>query len=216
MKRLTTDDTKSILYGLNLIFVKDGEVWIRGGGPEPDYPDCTLVDYIARVAETHHLDIVSRDAESLGDEMYDCLQYGTEELEGVVALLHMASVQAAEMRGRLAAIEDILGDSYDLDKLRELADAVRAKRCFALPVLPALRPGMHCSECFILLDSGEIVSDNVCNISIGPDGNGEIVILFDTFDHGDFDESDDGKRIFWKIEDAQKAASALKGKGDDR
>ena len=120
------------------------------------------------------------------------------------------------LAARLAAIEDILGDSYDLDKLRELADAVRAKRCFALPVLPALRPGMTSSECFILLDSGEIVSDNVCNISIGPDGNGEIVILFDTFDHGDFDESNDGKRIFWRIEDAQKAASALKGKGDDR
>ena len=43
MKRLTTDDAQSILYGLNLIFVKDGEIWIRGGGPAPDYPDCTLV-----------------------------------------------------------------------------------------------------------------------------------------------------------------------------
>ena len=132
------------------------------------------------------------------------------------ALPKIAGLIIQQTVDRLAAIEDILGDSYDLDKLRELADAVRAKRCFALPVLPDLRPGMHCSECFILLDSGEIVSDNVCNISIGPDGNGEIVILFDTFDHGDFDESDDGKRIFWKIEDAQKAAAALKGKGDDR
>ena len=100
MKRLTTDDAQSILYGLNLIFVKDGEAWIRGGGPAPDYPDCTLVEYIGRIAETHHLDIVSRDAESLGDEMYDCLQYGVEELEGVVAFLHTAAIQAAEMRGR--------------------------------------------------------------------------------------------------------------------
>ena len=115
MKRLTTDDSKSILFGLNLFFVKDGEVWIRG----------TLVDYIVRAAETHHLDIVSRDVENLGDEMYDCLQYGTEELEGVVALLHAAAVQAAEMRGRLADIEDILGDSYDLDRLQELVEADR-------------------------------------------------------------------------------------------
>lgn len=125
MKRLTTDDSKSILFGLNLFFVKDGEVWIRGGGPEPDYQDCTLVDYIVRAAETHHLDIVSRDVENLGDEMYDCLQYGTEELEGVVALLPAAAVQAAEMRGRLADIEDILGDSYDLDRLQELVEADR-------------------------------------------------------------------------------------------
>lgn len=216
MKRLTTDDSNSILLGLNLFFVKDGEVWIRGGGPEPDYPDCTLVDYIGRVAETHHLDIVSRDAEHLGDEMYDCLQYGAEELEGVVALLHAAAVQAAEMRGRLADIEDILGDSYDLDRLRELTEAVRAKRCFALPVLPSLSPGITSSEVFILLDSGEIVTDTVGNILIAPDDSGDIRIMFDTFDNGYFDDDDVSKRIFWKIEDAQKAAAALKDKGDDR
>lgn len=136
MKRLTTDDSKSILCGLNLFFAKDGEVWIRGGGPEPDYQDCTLVDYIVRAAETHHLNIVSRDVENLGDEMYDCLQYGTEELEGVVALLHAAAVQAAEMRGRLAPIEDILGDSYDLDRLQELVETDRDGRCEVLPCKP--------------------------------------------------------------------------------
>lgn len=214
MKRLTTDDSQTILYGLNLFFVKDGEVWIRGGGPEPDYQDCTLVDYIGRVAETHHLDIVSRDAEHLGDEMYDCLQYGTDELEGVVALLHAAAIQAAEMRGRLADIEDILGDSYDLGRLRELTDAVRAKRCFAFPVVPSLRPGLPGSEVFILLNSGEIYCDNVCNIDIGPNSKDEIVIVFDTFDYGEFEEDDVGKRVFWKIEDAQKAAAALKGGQD--
>ena len=117
---------------------------------------------------------------------------------------------------RLAAIEDILGDDYDLDRLRERSDAIRANRCFTFPVIPSSCPGIAGSEIFILLDSGEIVSDNVCNIDIGPDGNGEIVILFDTFDCGDFGEDDVGKRIFWKIEDAQKAAAALKDKGDDR
>ena len=34
---------------------------------------------------------------------------------------------------RLAAIEDILGDEYDLDRLRELAQADREGRCVALP-----------------------------------------------------------------------------------
>lgn len=133
MKRLTTDDAQSILYGLNLIFVKDGEIRIRGGGPAPDYPDCTLVGYIGRIAETHHLDIVSRDAESLGDEMYDCLQYGVEELEGVVAFLHAAAVQAAEMRGRLSDIEDILGGDYDLDYLRGLMKGPREKQFIGIP-----------------------------------------------------------------------------------
>lgn len=214
MKRLTTDDAQSILYGLNLIFVKDGEIRIRGGGPAPDYPDCTLVEYIGRIAETHHLDIVSRDAESLGDEMYDCLQYGVEELEGVVAFLHAAAVQAAEMRGRLSDIEDILGGDYDLDKLRDLVDADRVKRCFALPVLPALSPGLSSSAVFILLDSGEIDEDTVGNILIAPYDSGDIHMMFDTFNNGYFDDDDVGKRIFWRIEDAQKAAAALKGGQD--
>ena len=34
---------------------------------------------------------------------------------------------------RLAAIEDILGDEYDLDRLRELAQADREGRCVMLP-----------------------------------------------------------------------------------
>lgn len=34
--------------------------------------------------------------------------------------------------------------------------------------------------------------------------------------NGCFDDDDVGTRIFWKIEDAQKAAAALKKNGDDR
>ena len=34
---------------------------------------------------------------------------------------------------RLAAIEDILGDEYDLDRLRELGQADREGRCIVLP-----------------------------------------------------------------------------------
>lgn len=125
MRRLTTDDTKSIFCILNLFFAKDNEVWVRGGGPEPDYQDCTLVNWIGRVADKHNLDIFSRDAESLGEEMYDSLQDGVDSIEGVVALLHTAAVQAAEMRWRLSAIEDILGDEYDLGRLKEMVEADR-------------------------------------------------------------------------------------------
>lgn len=120
MKRLTTNDENHILASLNLFYCKDNEVWIRGGGPEPDYADCTLVDWIVSAAEKHHLDIFSRDAEGLGEEMYDSMQFGSDTIEGIVALLHAAAIQAAEMRGHLAAIEDILGDEYDLDHLRKL------------------------------------------------------------------------------------------------
>lgn len=37
---------------------------------------------------------------------------------------------------RLAAIEDILGDDYDLDRLKELVEADRDGRCVILPFRP--------------------------------------------------------------------------------
>lgn len=137
MKRLTTDDTESILLGINLFFVKDGEVWIRGGGPEPDYPDCTLTDWINRAAAVQGIELGADDAESLGDVMYDCLQYGVDATEGILALLHAAAVQAAEMRGRLADIENILGDDYDIDHIRDLVESDRDGRYVVQPKLKA-------------------------------------------------------------------------------
>lgn len=38
--------------------------------------------------------------------------------------------EATAIVDRLAAIEDILGDEYDLDRLRELVEADREQRCF--------------------------------------------------------------------------------------
>lgn len=38
------------------------------------------------------------------------------------------------MTNRLAAIEDILGDDYDLDRLRALVQADKEGRCVVLPV----------------------------------------------------------------------------------
>lgn len=43
---------------------------------------------------------------------------------------------SGEVVDRLAAIEDILGDEYDLDRLRELAQADKEGRCVVLPAKP--------------------------------------------------------------------------------
>ena len=48
--------------------------------------------------------------------------YALDTLKGVRAAVN-----------RLAAFEDILGDEYDLDRLRELAKADREGRCVVLP-----------------------------------------------------------------------------------
>lgn len=45
--------------------------------------------------------------------------------------------EATAIVDRLSAIEDILGDEYDLDRLRELAQADREGRCVVLPCKPS-------------------------------------------------------------------------------
>lgn len=45
--------------------------------------------------------------------------------------------QKESVMGRLASIEDILGDEYDLDRLRELVQADRERRCVVIPPDPA-------------------------------------------------------------------------------
>lgn len=111
---------------------------------------------------------------------------------------------------RVSVYEDLL-DGYDIERLRELVEADRAGRCVVLPVLPALSPGVCGSEIYILLDSGEIVEDCVNDILIGLNSRGEMNFIFSTFDSGDFETADVGKRIFWDVESAQQAASSLKG-----
>ena len=56
----------------------------------------------------------------------------TERLENGVINVKYASQHESAIH-RLATIEDILGDEYDLDRLRELAQADREGRCVVLP-----------------------------------------------------------------------------------
>lgn len=112
-----------------------------------------------------------------------------------------------------AVIEDILGDTYDLDRLRELLEFDKADKCVLLPVKPNLKQGAKESRCFILLDNGEICEDNVYNVSIGPDNSGNMNTIYSTFDFGDFESQEVGIRIFWDEESASEAA--LKGENHD-
>jgi len=113
------------------------EVWLRGGGPEPNYDDTTLVELIRRASKTHNLNIEAEDAESLGDEMYDAMFYGVDTVEGIVALLHTAAIQAAVMRNRLAAYEDTGLEPEEIAKIREDVENVYLKstaRRYGIPV----------------------------------------------------------------------------------
>ena len=49
-------------------------------------------------------------------------------------VIHVDFIEAKEsVMSRLAAIEDILGDEYDLDRLRKLVEADRDGKCVILP-----------------------------------------------------------------------------------
>ena len=56
----------------------------------------------------------------------------TERLENGAINVKYASQHETAIH-RLVTIEDILGDEYDLDRLRELAQADREGRCVVLP-----------------------------------------------------------------------------------
>ena len=56
----------------------------------------------------------------------------TERLENGVVRVNFVEAKESAVN-RLAAIEDILGDDYNLGRLRELAQADRERRCVVLP-----------------------------------------------------------------------------------
>ena len=60
----------------------------------------------------------------------------TERLENGVINVKYASQHETAIH-RLVTIEDILGDEYDLDELRETIQAKREGRCVVLPCKPS-------------------------------------------------------------------------------
>ena len=88
----------------------------------------------------------------------------TERLENGVINVKYASQHESAIH-RLATIEDILGDEYDLDRLRELVQADREGRCVVLstPMRPMIcKPNdtdVYCPRCDATLSGGWPESD---------------------------------------------------------
>lgn len=109
MKRLTTDNPDTNLDTmLNFAYAKDMKVILRYAG---DKENADLCEYVAREADRYGCNMTAEDI--MEDGCIDCAgcPLGT--------LLTVAT-QAAELRGRLKKIEDILGDDYDLEHLARL------------------------------------------------------------------------------------------------
>lgn len=112
---------------------------------------------------------------------------------------------------RLSKIEDILGDEYDLDRLKELMEADREGRCAKLP----------CKEFFSMLggdvyaiDDDEVLEVLLCGVGYDPDG---IDFIDAVYAPGCEDEkgftfrfSDVGKTVFLTREEAEAALKKMK------
>ena len=121
MNRITTDHpSDNIETALNLFYIKNGEAWVRGGGPGPEFPYVSLFDYLREIVQTHGLEIDISDETAIGLSVYESL------LEGIVATLYTAGWAFAELRARLELYENICYDAggrerIGLERLRELA-----------------------------------------------------------------------------------------------
>lgn len=107
MKRLTkrsaVSNTDTLL---NYSAAENGRVYLAYGNGEEHVDLC---EYVSSLAFDHGCDVSS-------DDVMDGVCMGCDCM---VAILYTLAVQAAELRERLITIEDIIGDEYDLDELRE-------------------------------------------------------------------------------------------------
>lgn len=147
MERLTSDTPQENFETMmNFVFSRDGWAHIRHDGEREDVPltewakeqclnrDCTYMKGLTIAKE-------------IDDTLCDCLMDG----DGCpVALSYCFACQASHLRDRLKAIEDILGDEYDLEHLRELTKAEKEGRLFIIPFCQwiPVEGGLHkCSKC---------------------------------------------------------------------
>lgn len=120
MERLTKKKPETNLERLlNFAIAKDKQVVLDYG-----FEKKPLVQVIKEKAKEMGCD-VSEQAIMWEGQCMEC--------ECAVALMNMLAVQAAELHARLFKIEDILGDKYDLNRIRELTQADSDGRCVVLP-----------------------------------------------------------------------------------
>lgn len=113
--------------------------------------------------------------------------------------------EAVDMMKHIAAIEDILGDEYDLDRLRELAQADREGRCVVLPCKVG-------DTVWAILDGAKYARE--CKVDFVNIGSFGTTIVFMTKDwlREQYGVAADafGKTVFLTREEAKAALEAMK------
>lgn len=109
MKNIVTDvpqDNMEIM--MNLAFVKDNEVWIRGGGVDGE--DCTLIDFSKQMCMKNHecqfddgfpADLAKDDFDQIGDLFMECSMCRCP-----IGTTYFIAIQAAELRELLKEYQE--------------------------------------------------------------------------------------------------------------
>ena len=217
MERLTVGELNQFI---NVFYGKNGQAWVRGGGPGPEYEDCSLYDFIREIAPKHGVK-VEQENEELDWQMCDMLADGPETKEGLIAFFYSAVVQAVEMRERLRMIEEVLcGDEnkFDIDRLRELMEADKAGRCVVLPCKGWLELVFGDQEVFFAIDD-DYEEEKVREITVRNEerftwyDGWKTVVFRGTDENGlDYEFSPDeiGKTVFTTREEAEAALDKMK------
>ena len=120
----------------------------------------------------------------------------TERLENGAINVKYASQHETAIH-RLVTIEDILGDEYDLERLRELTQADKQERCMVLPCDPG--------QIVWAVNSLEVSSHQIRQLVRGKDGDFACSLL--KFPFEDF-----GRKVFLTREEA---VAALRREQED-
>ena len=109
MNKLVNDNPETNMeVMMNLSFVKNKEVWIRGGAPDGE--DCTLIDFSKQLCMKNHEcqfddgfppDIAKDDFDQIGDLFMECSMCGCP-----IGTMYFIAIQAAELRERLRKFEN--------------------------------------------------------------------------------------------------------------
>lgn len=122
MERLTLENVKEMgMYQLahNHVFGKDGEVWYRDFDRE-----ISIRNLIREIAVKHDIDaeLAGYDEDDFDEAMLDNLQYGTDDLYGVLALLNMTLWGMCDIRDNLVAYENTGIKPSEVEELKESED----------------------------------------------------------------------------------------------
>lgn len=225
MERLTTDTPKdNFEMALNLFYVKDKEVWVRGYGKGG--ADISLLN-LTREILSHQCPYVEPDIsdDDLIMMMPEWLFDDVRATEHVIGLLYQAAWVCAELREHLKQFEDtkrtpeqieeleaaIMGkavaqitefEGMPIDRMRELAEADSDGRV----VIQPCKIGDKLYRVF----AGEIFEHRVGRMKyFAIQGKWDI----ETYPFCPCVESSIGKTVFLTREEAEKALAEMEGKG---